>query len=369
MPEKATSPVTVGLALEYSLGHTTHSQNLKRVLEDRKDIAPICVDLHFHDHSSPWSRLPGIRSNWTLRASLHALLGLRAQRKRLQALLFHTQVTSLFSVGLMQRVPAVISLDATPIQYDALGAHYGHAVSANGSLESFKKRLNIRAFRAARRLVTWSQWTKDSLVRDYGVPAEKIVVIPPGIDTQRWHFPRSAAQPNSTLHLLFVGGDFLRKGGDVLLKAFQALPNGLNVELHLVSTAEQIPEGLPNIHVYRDLKPNSPQLLQLFQQADLFVFPTRADCLPLAIMEALAAGLPIITTSVGALPEAVQHDETGWIVPPDDAQALADAITLLARDAALRARLSARAREVALANFDAETNYRRLIDTVKSVAC
>jgi len=368
MSSDTSSPLKLGFVLEQSLGHTTHAQNLKHALKTRPDILPTYVDLPFHGMPGAWARLPGIRSNWSLRASLGAYLALRPQAKSLRAMLFHTQVTSLFSAGLMRHSPAVISLDATPIQYDALGRFYGHAPSGNSHLEAFKKRLNVRALTAARHLVTWSHWAKASLVTDYGMPADKITVIPPGIDTARWRFSRETTRPSQTLHLLFVGGDFTRKGGDVLLKAFQSLPASIDAQLHLVTNSPDVAEGQANIQLYRNVTPNSETLLDLFRQADIFVFPTRADCLPLAIMEAMAAGLPIITTSVGALPEAIISGETGLIVPPDDADALANAITRLAADPGLRAQLGQSARDMALECFDATTNYLRLLDVVKSVA-
>ena len=359
-------PVNLGFALEYSLGHITHAQNLKQALTQRADVAPIYVDLPYDGMNGAWTRLPGVRSNWTLRASFGAWLGLRGQAGRLRGALFHTQVTSLFSAGLMRRVPSVISLDATPLQYDALGAFYGHAPSGSRRVEEVKKRLNQRAFGAARHLVTWSQWAKNSLVADYGVSAEKITVIPPGIDTARWQFDRSRSG-DSPINLLFVGGDFARKGGDTLLKAFAALPPAANVHLHIVTKTEGVGEGMPRVSVYRNVAPNSEPLLQLFSQADLFVFPTRGDCLPLAVMEALASGLPVVTTTVGALPEAVTHGETGWIVPPDDPAALAEALSSLSENPLLRAKLAGQARGVALERFNSGINYGRLIDTVRSV--
>jgi glycosyltransferase involved in cell wall biosynthesis len=362
------SALKSGFVLEYSLGHTTHAQNLKRALETRADIAPTYIDLPFHGMPGAWARLPGVRSNWSLRASLGAYLALRPQANALQCALFHTQVTSLFSAGLMRRLPAVVSLDATPLQYDALGPFYGHALSANLPLEAIKKRLNVRALAAARHLVTWSQWTKDSLIADYCMPAEKITVIPPGIDTTLWRFERSLAPPNQPLHLLFVGGDFLRKGGDVLLEAFRRLPRSTNALLHLVTDSPAVSECEPKVCVHRKIAPNSKELLNLFRQADIFVLPTQADCLPLAIMEAMAAELPIITTSIGALPEAVLHRETGWIVPPGDVDALADAIDQLAADPSLRAQLGRQARRTALERFDATTNYNRLLTVIASVS-
>jgi len=360
--------MNLGFALEYSLGHVTHAENLKRVLATDASVTPTYVDLPFENTPGWQSRLPGVRSNWSLRASLGAYLGLRRHARYLQGALFHTQVTSLFSTGLMRRVPSVVSLDATPLQYDALGAFYGHMPSSNARLEAFKKHLNQRAFESARHLVAWSQWAKESLITDYGVPGDKISVIPPGIDTALWNFPARSADATRFVNLLFVGGDFPRKGGDTLLAAFRLLPPSAKARLHIVTKTEGVGDGLENVIVHRGLSPNSAPLRQLFADADLFVFPTRGDCLPLAVMEALASALPVITSAVGALPEAVRQGETGLVVPPDDANALADALTAMIEDAALRERLSAQARETALERFDAATNYRRLIDTVKGVA-
>lgn len=353
----------LGFALEYSLGHTTHAQNLKRALTHRPDITPSYVDLPYDGMAGAWTRLPGVRSNWSARASLGAWLGLRRSAGQLDGVLYHTQVTSLFAAGLMRQTPSVVSLDATPVQYDALGAFYGHHPSANARLEAIKKRLNRRAFGAARHLVAWSEWAKASLIADYGVAPDKITVIPPGIDTELWRRerpPRSAGP----LKLLFVGGDFSRKGGDTLLEALRRLPPGL-AQLTVVTKTPQIKSNLPNVTIRHDIQPNSHPLLQLYADADLFVFPTRGDCLPLAVMEALTSGLPVVTTSVGALPEAVTHGETGWIVPPDDPAALAVALRTLAADRTELSRLSAQAAAVGAERFSAATNYGRLIEVVQ----
>lgn len=359
--------MNLAFVLEYSLGHTTHAQNLKRVLEGDRSVCPTYVDLPFHDTPGWWAGLPGVRANWSVRASLGAYLGLR-RVKGLDGALFHTQVTSLFSTGIMRRVPSVVSLDATPLQYDALGEFYGHAPSGNKRLEALKKRLNQRAFGAARHLVTWSQWAKDSLVADYRVAAEAVTVIPPGIDTGLWEFPARPVRADGAVNVLFVGGDFARKGGETLLAAFAALPPSVKAHLHIVTKTEGVAEGAANVTVHRDVAPNSDRLRTLFAEADFFAFPTRGDCLPLAVMEALAAGLPVITTNVAALPEAVGHGETGLIVPTDDVHALTEAIGALATDGALRTRLGLAARQAALARFDAATNYRRLVDVVKAAA-
>jgi glycosyltransferase involved in cell wall biosynthesis len=356
----------IGFALEYSLGHTTHAQNLKHALKSRTGIEPVFIDLPYHDTPGAWANLPMIRSNWSVRASLGALLGLSPHRRDLDAALFHTQVTSLFAPGLMRRIPSIVSLDATPIQYDSLGEFYGHKPSGNPRVEALKKRMNERAFTAARHLVTWSEWAKQSLIDDYGIPAEKVTVIPPGIDTDRWNFPERPARDE--VNLLFVGGDFLRKGGQTLIDAFTRLSSNVRARLHIVSPSTDVPEGLANVSVYRDLKPNTEPLLKLFAEADVFVFPSLGDCLPLAIMEALSAGLPVIATDVGAIPEAVVDGKCGLIVPKADADALASAIQCLAGNSDLRRELGLEARRTALERFDSAKNYGRLISLIEAQA-
>jgi glycosyltransferase involved in cell wall biosynthesis len=381
----ASRPAGIGFALEYSLGHVTHAENLKRALADDGGVRPTYVDLPFDGGGAitgGWTRLPGVRSNWSLRASIGAYRALRGGAKGLDALFFHTQVTSLLSAGLMRRTPSVVSLDATPIQFDALGSHYGHATSGSSAVEDLKKRLNRRALAAAKEIVAWSEWAKRSLVADYGVPAENVVVIPPGIDAARWDLSaRRAARVERSdrgepVNILFVGADFKRKGGDTLLEAFRSLPRtgpaAVRAHLHIVTKTENLGDDVengadPRVTVYRGLTPNAECLRALYADADLFAFPTRADCLPLAVMEALAAGLPVVTTDVAALPEAVTHDVNGWIVPADDRAALTAALTRLSADPDLRRRLADAARVTGRERFDAATNYRRLVETVKRI--
>ena len=359
----------IGFALEHSLGHTTHARNLQAALAADTLVQPQLIELPFHNTPGAWAKLPGVRSNWSLRASLGAYLGLRGQH--LDALFFHTQVTALLSAGLLRQTPGLISLDATPVQYDRLGAHYGHT-PGNGKLESLKARLNQRAFSAARGLITWSQWTKDSLIADYGVPADKIQVIAPGVDIAAWDAARALRKPRSSdspLNLLFVGGDFVRKGGDTLLAAFERLPKPIRqkAHLHLVTQTTDI-EPRENITVHNGVTPNSERLRTLFAEADLFVFPTRADCLPQAVLEALAARLPVITTAVGALPEVVLENETGKLVPVGDEAALAVALEHLLTDHALRLRLGHNAHQEALSRFDAAVNYPRILARLKEIS-
>jgi glycosyltransferase involved in cell wall biosynthesis len=306
-----------------------------------------------------------VRASWRARRALNAALASRPH----DALVFHTQVTSLFSVGLMRRIPSLISLDATPINYDQVGQHYGHRPAKNGLLDRRKYQMNRDAFHAASVLVTWSDWARASLIDDYGVDARKISVLAPGahqayfeIGARRGRPAPAVAQP---VRILFVGGDFVRKGGRTLLDAFSG-SLAERCELHLVTN--QPVEARPNVVVHRGLGPNSPALLELFAKADIFALPSFAECLAVVLMEATAAGLPVITTNVGALAEAVDPGHSGLVVRPGDGADLRAALERLVADAALRDRMGRAGFELARGKFDARRNNHALLDLVANAA-
>jgi glycosyltransferase involved in cell wall biosynthesis len=340
--------IRAGFALEYALGHITHAENLKGALPE--GIVPHYVEI-------PYTVLPHLK-NWSLRASLYAWHRLRAAGP-LDRLFYHTQITTLFAAPLLRRTPGVVSLDATPLQMDILGAAYGHR-AGSARTEALKKRLLMRTLGAAKHIVTWSQWTKDSLVTDYGQPEAKILVLPPGVQNPPLLGGRGACPkgiPGAIPRCLFVGGDFTRKGGEELLAAWKLLQPDARLD---IVTQSDVKTDLPGVTVHRGVKPNSPELKALFACAELFVFPTRADCLPLAVLEAAAAGLPVITTGVGALPEAVIDGQTGRIVPVGDVAALTGALGELLENPERRQEMGQNARSLACNSFDAAKNYRKL---------
>src|ERR1051326_6802677 len=112
--------VRAAFVMEQTLGHVTHASNLRSALDDHPDVAATWLPIPFAPGRA--RLLPVIRRNWSVRASWRARQALSAAlaREPHHALFFHTQVTSLFSVGLMQRYPTLVSLDATPINYDSV---------------------------------------------------------------------------------------------------------------------------------------------------------------------------------------------------------------------------------------------------------
>lgn len=351
-----------GFVMEQSLGHVTHTSNLQaQLMRDQ------VVDVHWR--LIPWetrgwaARLPIYSTNWTVRAGLRARQAIRelVEAARLDALFIHTQVPAVLSTSWLQRVPTVVSLDATPEQIDELGHAYQHR-RGSGWVEQVKRRLNQGCFRAAQRLVTWSEWARRGLIDRYDVPAEKITVIPPGVSVANWAPPARRTSDDGPVRILFVGADFARKGGPALLAAFRALKRR-DVELHLVTRQALAPE--PGVIVYNAMQPNSAELRALFQRCDIFCLPTLGDCLPLALAEAGAAGLPLVSTAVAAIPELVRDEVTGRLVPPGDVPALGQALRGLIDDPARRRRMGEQAQALVRREHDVHTNAQRLIQVLK----
>ncbi len=356
----------IGFVVEQALGHVAYGMNLRAALAHRDDLDIVWLEVPYEP--SGFERLPLLRSNWTLRGSLRArrLLHDAVREGQLDALFIHTQTVSLFAGGFMSRIPTLLSLDATPLNLDTLAGAYAHSVS-HPAIERVKKRLLTRVVSRARQYTTWSRWAKDSLVADYGADASRVTVIHPG--TTLSNFPERRATPagmhDGPLRILFVGGDFERKGGDLLLSVYRQHLRGL-CELHLVTAAE-LPEE-DGVHVYNGVKPHSEQLLTLYRESDVFVLPTRGDCLAVVLGEAMASGLPVITTPVGAHAEAVEEGESGFVVAVDDATALRDRLARMASDRQLVASMGARSRLVGEQRFDMAKGAEQIADILATLA-
>jgi hypothetical protein len=148
--------VQIGIIVEYLIGHATYARALRRAAAGHPGIVSHQYDLGW-PYSGVVERLPAIRSNWSLRASVRtrAILDRAAA---LNAALIHTQTASLLSVGYVHRVPTIISTDATPRQFDGVGAAYGHATGSE-RVERAKAAVIGRAFRAAHTVLAWTDWS------------------------------------------------------------------------------------------------------------------------------------------------------------------------------------------------------------------
>jgi colanic acid/amylovoran biosynthesis glycosyltransferase len=125
---------------------------------------------------------------------------------------------------------------------------------------------------------------------------------------------------------------------------------------------------------YVTLEPYKPQeeIRTLLRQAAIFTLPCiypldgTVDGIPVVLMEAMATGLPVVSTAVSGIPELVRHELDGLLVPEKDFEALADALSRLLGDPALAQRLGAAARENAVRRFDAAVNAAKMAEVLRA---
>ena len=204
-----------------------------------------------------------------------------------------------------------------------------------------------RALGMARRIIVTSHATVAAL-SDYDVPAEKIRVVEPGTDPA----PLANGSRGDIVQLLCVATLIARKGHDLLFQALAAVTR-LQWRLSCVGSdrdeavSRRLRELVHRLHLTERVtfegEADAAAIARHYDAADLFVLPTLYEGYGMAVAEALARGLPIVSTRTGAIPEIVP-DHAGVLVPPGDLPALTAALASVVGDSSLRRRLAEGAR-------------------------
>jgi glycosyltransferase involved in cell wall biosynthesis len=193
-------------------------------------------------------------------------------------------------------------------------------------------------YRGAAGVATFSANTARSVVQDYGADAGAVHVVGAGANA----FPEQIRRDDDGQTILFIGRDFARKGGHVLLEAFRKLRRGRpNARLLIAGPPQRL--ALPGGAV--QLGPvDYAALPGLLSRATVFTMPTLLEPFGIAFLDAMACGVPCVGTRVEAVPEIIDHGSTGLLVPPGDADALATALDRLLAAPALARRMGERGR-------------------------
>ncbi len=194
-------------------------------------------------------------------------------------------------------------------------------------------------YRNAEGIFTMSEFVKASLREDYGVDPARVRVVGAGANV----VPPGPVAPARDPLVLFVGKQFAPKGGPELLDAFALVRREFpRARLSVVSAS--FPGPLPPGVTFHGLLPRAA-LARLFAQAAVFALPTLREAFGLSLLEAMAFGLPVVATRLEAIPEIVSDGETGLLVPPRDATALAAALAELLREPARARQMGAAGRQ------------------------
>lgn len=226
-------------------------------------------------------------------------------------------------------------------------------------------------------VVAASEATRRFHQRFNRVPRDRIGVVHNFIDYQRFDttdkqagmLVRDEMSIRRDALLIGVVGDVLkRKGLIYLVRALptiaKAIPN-----VHLVSVGyqdpvyfEQVKHEAARLNVSKRMTHAGPRsdMVNVMSAMDLMALPTLEDSLPLAILEGMASGLPVVATHVGGLPECLISGETGWLVPPGRTDALADAIISTLSSHELRQRFGAAGQQRIRTHFSRDSHVQRI---------
>ncbi len=249
--------------------------------------------------------------------------------------------------------------------YSRLNANEKFLVSFNWFLRFFEEGMLHRA----RRIIAVSHFTKWELTNYYKIPAHKIRVIHNGVDIKKFQPAADKRKIKAELGfnpddiaIVSVGRLYARKGLFTLIQSMPAVVKRFPNAKFIISgkgqsdemaklTAHATKLGVINNIVFTGYYPDK-KLPKLYQAADVFAFSTFYEHHPFAVLEALATGLPVVTTTVGGIPETIQSGRNGWLVQPFNERQFADRILYLLEHPAEAAEMGALARKTVVEQLD-----------------
>jgi glycosyltransferase involved in cell wall biosynthesis len=206
-------------------------------------------------------------------------------------------------------------------------------------------------------VIAWSEWAKKGYIQD-GVDPSKIFVIPPPF-RQIFDSKRHEGK-----NILFIGRDYVRKGGRVALEVFEALKEFPSARLLYVGKVDdkETVRRIKGNHRIRYFPSVSKSMLenQIFPISDLFLLPTRADAFAISVVEAMSRGIPVVASNISALPEILENGVSGLLSPPDELWGFTRNIAMLLGDANRMRRMGEEARKRAGKLFGIERTNRSL---------
>ena len=247
--------------------------------------------------------------------------------------------------------------------------------TAHGSDLHVDRRMLDTKVEAADFAVTISNYNKEIMVRECGENSrEKIHVVHCGVDPEIFA-PSPTKTRGEPFQIVCVASFEEVKGHTYLIEACRILRDQeVDFRCHLVGEGPlrrdveaQIARAKLEEYVLVHGGQPRPEVASLLAEADAAVlasYPTKQgkrEGIPVALMEAMACGLPVVSSAISGIPELVEDGRTGVLVPPQDSVALADALQRLARDSDLRSRMGRAGREKVLREFDLRTNTRELL--------
>lgn len=348
-------------------GHRTYGDSLTAALSALPGVDVERVGVG----RSLFNRVAGFRVPLSKGADLHAIrrhlafdVELRRTASRLLAEcdLVHVMPSPL-ALPFARAIGRGTGQAALSVAFDCTARLMRDELGASPFQERLRERLEQAILRSADHVVCLSEWARAS-IRGYALVANDCVdVVPPS--THIVELPVRQPDAFSIPKIAFVGYPWRRKGGDRLLTWHRKHWAG-ECELHLLCR-DTPPEAASERNVTVYARMTRDEVIRAFlPSCDLFVLPTRRDQSPWVVAEAAGAGLPVVASSVGGIPELVRHGTTGFMVDAADDAGFVGAVEALLGDAQLRQHMGDAARLHAAKFLDSGTNFSRLATTLAS---
>jgi glycosyltransferase involved in cell wall biosynthesis len=343
------------------LGNRATAQRIVDALEGMPNLEPTFVMQTVEDYARyPAPRLARLTNAWESRYIARAKIA-ELQGGPFDILLVNAWEFVIEFQNLARRLPAAALMDAVPSTIDFQLRRRG-----NGGLRrTMAALLNdvpfSRAVKHFQYFLPMGSDCADALAARYKVPRDHMTVTLAPQDLNFWTpGPKDSAE---RFRLLFVANDFVRKGGEFLLRLYtEHLASSCTLTIASNDSALESRTLPAGVALRRGS--NREAIRQLYRDNDLFVFPTMQDYMPQVLAEALATGLPCIANDVGGIRDLIHDGETGFLMtsemPPD---VWATRIEQLRTDRAELDRLARNARTFAEQKLDALA-FARLVTQV-----
>jgi len=270
--------------------------------------------------------------------------------------LFSIQTQSLYDAGI-EGLPHFLYTDHTHL------ANLRYPGASRSRLFSPRWiKLETGLYNRVRTNLVMSAFIRDSLIQDYHCDPARISIVGaapnlPPPDSR----PDNAEYSNRTI--LFVGVDWERKGGPLVVEAFRKVREKLpGARLIIAGSSPAI--DLPNVEIAGRVP--LAEISRLLLRSTVLALPSLREPQGVNAIEALMHRIPVVTTCIGALPEMVEDRKTGIIIPPNDIPALAAALTELLSNPALARAYGEAGRDDALARYSSQVVSQRLGDSIRT---
>ncbi len=277
---------------------------------------------------------------------------------------FPWNATAILYDSLMDKVPAVISCRGA--QVNVAPHHPQRTWLREGLGPAFHKAAAVHCVSAA---------IRDEAMQ-YGLDPAKAVIIRPAVDPDVFRPADGKNEDGGLLRLITTGSLIWRKGYEYALVAVrQLVDRGVPLRFDIIGSG---PENQRLLYTIRDLaldeyvflhgRLSPADVVARLQAADVFLLASLSEGISNAVLEGMACGLPVVTTAVGGMAEAVDDGVEGFVVPSRDAAAMAEALSALWRDPELRRRMGAAGRIRVQRDFRLSDQADAFVDLFRSVA-